>query len=108
MIISRMIITNQKLIIIITMEGKEVIQGIVIIFKEVEVKVEVKVINIIINIAIINIEMIIIELIALLKKIFRIKKNRILHLIQNLINLIQIRLRVLRIQINLPCYIPIQ
>ena len=90
------------------MEGKEVIQGIVIIFKEVEVKVEVKVINIIINIAIINIEMIIIELIALLKKIFRIKKNRILHLIQNLINLIQIRLRVLRIQINLPCYIPIQ
>ena len=107
MIISKMNIINQKLIIII-MEEKEVIQEIVTEFKEVEAKVEVIVINIIINIANINIEMIIIELIVQLKKIYQIKKNHILHQIQNLIHLIQILLRVLLIQINLPCYIPIQ
>ena len=107
MIISKMNIINQKLIIII-MEEKEVIQEIVTEFKEVEAKVEVIVINIIINIANINIEMIIIELIVRLKKIYQIKKNHILHQIQNLIYLIQILLRVLLIQINLPCYIPIQ
>ena len=107
MIISKMNIINQKLIIII-MEEKEVIQEIVTEFKEVEAKVEVIVINIIINIANINIEMIIIELIVQLKKIYQIKKNHILHQIQNLIYLIQILLRVLLIQINLPCYIPIQ
>ena len=89
------------------MEGKKVIRGIVIIFKEVEAKVEVKVINIIITIAIINIKMIIIELRVLLKKKIRIKKNRILHLIQNLSNQILNHQVLLLTQINLPYYIPI-
>ena len=108
MIISRMIITNQKLIIIITMEGKEVIQGIVIIFKEVEVKVEVKVINIIQTI--VNIIGIIkcIGQIAEPRKIIQVKKIHTLHLIQNLSNQILNHQVLLLTQINLPYYIPIQ
>jgi hypothetical protein len=87
------------------MEEKEVIQGKIVIREketvEVEEKVKVIVINIILNIAKINIE--IINMIQIVeKKKYQIKKNHIHHLI-----LARIHLQVLPILINLPYCIPI-
>ena len=97
---------NQKgIITILVMEEKGVIQGKIVIKEEViiEVKAKVKVIviNIILNIAKINIE--IINMIQIVeKKKYQIKKNHIHHLIQ-----VRIHLQVLLILINLPYCIPI-
>lgn len=97
---------NQKgIITILVMEEKGVIQGKIVIKEEViiEVKAKVKVIviNIILNIAKINIE--IINMIQIVeKKKYQIKKNHIHHLI-----LVRIHLQVLPILINLPYCIPI-
>ena len=97
---------NQKgIITILVMEEKGVIQGKIVIKEEViiEVKAKVKVIviNIILNIAKINIE--IINMIQIVeKKKYQIKKNHIHHLI-----LVRIHLQVLHILINLPYCIPI-
>ena len=97
---------NQKgIITILVMEEKGVIQGKIVIKEEViiEVKAKVKVIviNIILNIAKINIE--IINMIQIVeKKKYQIKKNHIHHLI-----LARIHRQVLPILINLPYYIPI-
>ena len=107
MIIMKLNIIHTKgIIIILAMEGKEVIQekifirGKIVI--EVKAKVKVIIINIILNIAKINIE--IINMIQIVeKKKYQIKKNHIHHLIQS-----QIHHQVLLIQINLPYYIPIQ
>ena len=100
-IMTRDIINRREIIIIILMERKEAIQGKKVIIVEVEVKMKVIVINIILNIAKINIE--IINMIQIVeKKKYQIKKNHIHHLIQ-----VRIHLQVLPILINLPYYIPI-
>ena len=93
---------NQKgIITILVMEEKGVIQGKIVIKEEIKAKVKVIVINIILNIAKINIE--IINMIQIVeKKKYQIKKNHIHHLI-----LARIHLQVLPILINLPYYIPI-
>lgn len=98
---------NQKgIITILVMEEKGVIQGKIVIKEEViiEVKAKVKVIvlNIILNIAKINIEIINMIQIVEQKKNYQIKKNHIHHLIQ-----VRIHLQVLLILINLPYCIPI-
>jgi hypothetical protein len=101
------IIHKKGIIIILAMEGKEVIQekiftrGKIVI--EVKAKVEVIIINIILNIAKINIEKKNMIQIVKQAKIYHINKNHIHHLIQS-----QIHHQVLLIQINLPYYIPIQ
>ena len=101
------IIHKKGIIIILAMEGKEVIQekifirGKIVI--EVKAKVKVIIINIILNIAKINIEKTNMIQIVEQKKIYQIKKNHTLHLIQ-----IQTHLQVLHVPINLPYYIPIQ
>ena len=100
-IMTRDIINRRGIIIIILMERKEAIQGKKVII--VEVKMKVIVINIILNIANINTEKKNMIQIAEQKKKYRIKINRTPHLIQS-----RILPRVLLIQINLPCYIPIQ
>ena len=102
-IMTRDIINRRGIIIIILMERKEAIQGKKVIIVEVEVKMKVIVINIILNIANINTEKKNMIQIAEQKKKYRIKINRTHHLIQS-----RILPRVLLIQINLPCYIPIQ
>ena len=88
------------------MEGKEPIQGKIIIREkiviEVKTKVKVIVINIILNIAKINIEIINMIQIVEQKNIYQTKENHIHHLIQN-----QTHLPVLLVPINLPYYIPI-
>ena len=99
---------NQKgIITILVMEEKGVIQGKIVIKEEViiEVKAKVKVIviNIILNIAKINIEIINMIQIVEQKNIYQTKENHIHHLIQN-----QTHLPVLLVPINLPYYIPIQ
>lgn len=108
MIIMKLNIIHKKgIIIILAMEGKEVIQekifirGKIVI--EVKAKVEVIIINIILNIAKINIEKKNMIQIVKQAKIYQINKNHIHHLIQS-----QIHLQVLLIPINLPYYIPIQ
>ena len=108
MIIMKLNIIHKKgIIIILAMEGKEVIQekifirGKIVI--EVKAKVKVIIINIILNIAKINIEKKNMIQIVKQAKIYRINKNHIHHLIQS-----QIHHQVLLIQINLPYYIPIQ
>ena len=108
MIIMKQNIIHKKcIIIILVMEEKEVIQGKIVIREketvEVEEKVKVIVINIILNIAKINIEKTNMIQIVEQKKIYQIKKNHTLHLIQ-----IQTHLQVLLVLINLPYYIPIQ
>ena len=102
---TRDIINRRGIIIIILMERKEAIQGkkVIIVEVEIEVKMKVIVINIILNIANINTERKNMIQIAEQKKKYRIKINRTPHLIQS-----RILPRVLLIQINLPCYIPIQ
>ena len=89
------------------MQGKEVIQGKIVIREKVAIgvkaKVKVIVINIILNIAKINIERKNMIQIVEQKKIHQIKTNHTHHLIQN-----QIHLQVLLVPINLPYYIPIQ
>ena len=102
-IMTRDIINRRGIIIIILMERKEAIQGKKVIIVEVEVKMKVIVINIILNIANINTEKKNMIQIAEQKKKYRIKINHTPHRIQS-----RILPRVLHIQINLPCYIPIQ
>ena len=101
------IIHKKGIIIILAMEGKEVIQGKIVIREKVAIgvkaKVKVIVINIILNIAKINIERKNMIQIVEQKKIHQIKTNHTHHLIQN-----QIHLQVLLVPINLPYYIPIQ
>ena len=108
MIIMKLNIIHTKgIIIILAMEGKEVIQekifirGKIVI--EVKAKVKVIIINIILNIAKINIEKKNMIQIVKQAKIYQINKNHIHHLIQS-----QIHHQVLLIPINLPYYIPIQ
>ena len=94
---------NQKgIITILVMEEKGVIQGKIVIKEGVKAKVKVIVINIILNIAKINIEIINMIQIVEQKKNYQIKKNHIHHLIQ-----VRIHLQVLLILINLPYCIPI-
>jgi len=99
-------INQKEIITILVMEEKGVIQGKIVIKEEViiEVKAKVKVIviNIILNIAKINIEIINMIQIVEQKKNYQIKKNHIHHLIQ-----VRIHLQVLLILINLPYCIPI-
>ena len=106
-IMKQSIIHKKGIIIILVMEGKEVIQGKIVIREKVSIEVEAKakviVINIILNIAKINIEKKNMIQIVEQKKIHQIKTNHTHHLIQN-----QIHLQVLLVPINLPYYIPIQ
>ena len=106
-IMKQSIIHKKGIIIILVMEGKEVIQGKIAIREKVAIEVEAKakviVINIILNIAKINIEKKNMIQIVEQKKIHQIKTNHTHHLIQN-----QIHLQVLLVPINLPYYIPIQ
>ena len=106
------IFIREEIIIMKTIEERGVFQGMIIIIQKVWEVVEVKVINIILNIINIDIEIINLGQIVAQKKIFQEKNIRILLPIQNQIpNRIQSQiqnLRVLLIQINLPYYIPIQ